>query len=45
MKPDYEPENRTECLNTGGQHSWIWDEDIDDYRCDECGVSESHQED
>lgn len=40
-----EPENRTICPNTSGQHPWIWDEDQDDYQCDECGVYESQQED
>ena len=40
----YEPENRTDCPDTGGPHQWIWIDEKDDYQCDECGVMCEHQE-
>ena len=39
-----EPENMTICRNTQGNHQWVWNEDQDDYECDECGVSHNNQE-
>ena len=39
------PESRTICPSTQGEHIWIWDEEQDDYRCDECGVYHDKQED
>ncbi len=42
-EPNIEPENQTKCEATGGKHCWIWDEDIEDWFCDECGVLESNQ--
>ena len=44
MEPVIQPENKTNCPNTGGDHQWVWDEDRQDWFCDECGVSESNQE-
>jgi len=44
MEPNIEPENKTKCPNTNGEHLWVWDEDRQDWFCDECGVSESRQE-
>lgn len=43
-EPVYEPENQTDCPNTGAGHVWIWDEDQESYVCDECGVYEHSQE-
>ncbi len=43
-EPDIEPENQIICPNTNGNHVWIWDEDQDDYYCDECGVWHDKQE-
>lgn len=43
-EPNMEPENRTECSATGNKHTWIWDEDQDDWHCDECGVYHEQQE-
>jgi len=40
-----EPENRTICEYTGGNHQWIWDEEKESYFCDECGVLKDNQED
>jgi len=40
---DIEPENRTKCSATQGEHVWTWDDDADDWRCDECGVTEDRQ--
>ena len=45
MKDYIEPENMTICKATQGNHQWVWDDDIDDYRCDECGVFHDRQED
>jgi hypothetical protein len=45
VEPFFEAENRTMCPSTGGRHSWVWDSNNQDYYCDECGVSESRQED
>ena len=44
-EPNYEPENRSKCDSNDGLHQWVWDEDIDDYYCDECGVHHENQED
>ena len=44
MEPIIQPETKTNCPNTGGDHQWVWDEDRQDWFCDECGVSESNQE-
>ena len=41
----FEPENRTICPYTGAGHSWIYDEEAGEYRCDECGCTEDDQED
>ena len=43
-EPIFEPENQTDCPNTGKGHIWIWDEQQDDYYCDECGVWTGNQE-
>jgi len=40
-----EPENRTVCPATEGLHQWMWDEEKDEYFCDECCCSEENQED
>jgi len=35
----YEPENRTKCEYTeSGKHEWVWDEEQEDYQCDNCGI-------
>jgi len=44
MESVIEPENKTKCPNTGGEHQWVWDKERQEYFCDECGVSESDQE-
>ena len=44
-EPNIEPENRTICEVTKEGHMWIWDEDRDDWYCDECGVYHEQQED
>lgn len=43
-EPTFEAENRTECPNTGEGHVWIWDDEKEEYFCDECGVTEDKQE-
>lgn len=43
-EPEIGPENKTKCPDTGGKHVWVWDEDQDDYYCDECGVYNEQQE-
>ena len=40
-----EPENQTICPITGGNHTWLYLKEQQDYICDACGVLESHQED
>ena len=44
-EPNIEPENMTMCPFTKGCHIWIWDDEQDDWYCDECGVLNSQQED
>lgn len=45
-EPKYEPENQTECAYTESKiHQWFWDEDKQDWQCDECGIMQEHQED
>jgi rubredoxin len=44
-EPNIDPENRTICPNTTRQHQWVWDDDKDDWYCDECGVWHEEQED
>lgn len=43
-EPWIEPENRTVCEVIQEAHVWVWDEDQDDYYCDECGVYHEQQE-
>jgi hypothetical protein len=45
-EPLFEPENRTRCPDQeDGKHEWVWDGEMGDWFCDNCGVWQEHQED